>query len=62
MKQLLIRKLLLIKYNAILFESASQIRIISANVTTQDFDGIYNGTLPNLVIVGLVSDKDYCSH
>ena len=35
---------------------------IPANVTTQDFDGIYDGTLPDLVIVGLVSDEDFGGH
>ena len=35
---------------------------IPANVTTQDFDGIYDGALPDLVVVGLVADEDFAGH
>jgi hypothetical protein len=35
---------------------------IPANVTSQDFDGIYDGVLPDLVVVGLVADADFAGH
>ena len=35
---------------------------IPANVTSQDFDGIYDGVLPDLVVVGLVADEDFAGH
>ena len=35
---------------------------IPANVTSQDFDGIFDGALPDLVIIGLVADEDFAGN
>ena len=35
---------------------------IPANVTSQDFDGIFDGTLPDLVVIGLVADEDFAGN
>lgn len=60
---LAIRKTLLLK-NIKLPYTKVQVKhlTIPANVTSQDFDGIYDGMLPDLVIVGLVADEDFAGH
>jgi hypothetical protein len=60
---LAIRKNLLLK-NIRLPYTKVQVKhlTIPANVTTQDFDGIYDGVLPDLVVVGLVADEDFAGH
>ena len=61
--ELSIRKLLLEKNIRIRYSKVQVKHLtIPANVTTQDIDGIYDGTLPDLVIVGLVSDEDFDRH
>ena len=61
--ELSIRKLLLDK-NIRLPYSKVQVKhlTIHSNVTTQDFDKIYDGTLPNFVIVGVMADEDFAGH
>ena len=61
--ELSIRKLLLEK-NMKLFYLKVQVKhlTIPANVTTQDFEDIFYGPLPDLVVVGLMADKDFAGH
>ena len=58
-----IRKLLLEK-NIKLPYSIFQVKhlTIPAKVTTQDFDGIFDGPLPDLVVVSLVADEDFAGY
>ena len=62
--EILIRKLLMEKkYTDSLFESSSQtLHYPSKFYNPRLRRDIYNGTLPYLVIVGLVSDKDFGAH
>ena len=61
--ELSIRKLLLEK-NIKLPYSKVQVKhlTIPANVTTQDFDGVFDVPLPDLVVVGLVADEDFAGN
>ena len=60
---ILIRKMLL-KLNIRLPYSNIKVKhfTIFANVTTQNFDEIYDGTWPDLVIVGLVADENFAGY
>ena len=61
--KLLIRKLLIEKNTRLPYSKIYVKHLtIPANVTIQDFDGIYNCTLPDLVIVDLVTDDNFGCH
>ena len=61
--ELSIRKLLL-ERNIKLPYTKVQVKhlTIPANVTSQDFDGIFDGVLPDLVVIGLVADEAFAGH